>query len=73
MLSIEVNASLDCLVLQSTAKLDVEDMDKNISITCKSAPVLEDGNAMIATCRIMEDHVNRVQLRVMTDMKYTNS
>lgn len=63
-LSIEVNAALDCLVLQSSVKIDVEDADKNISITSKTPAFPEDGNSFLATCRIMEDQVNRVQLKV---------
>jgi Bardet-Biedl syndrome 7 protein len=41
----------------------MEDVDKNVSLTSRSPSSTEDGNAFLATCRMIEP-MSRVQLRV---------
>ena len=64
-LTIEVNGTLDTVILQSDINLDVEDFDKNISIMSKTPPDPEQGNQLLATCRIMEP-VSRLSIKVRT-------
>jgi Bardet-Biedl syndrome 7 protein len=70
-LTIEVNSNLDCLILQSDIPLDVEDYDKNVSIMSKSLPDPEQGNQLLATCRIMEP-VSRLSIKVLHKRSKSN-
>ena len=65
-LTVEIESSIDCVVLQSTAQVELVDIDSNVAIVSKS-PVSEASKSgkVLATFRCQEP-TRRMQIKVRT-------
>ena len=62
-LFVESGVLLDCLILQSVINLEIEDFDKNCSITTKVN--YGESQSLLATCRLIESN-NNIKIKIQT-------